>query len=139
MDEPSDIKWENLEVTSIEKTGRKIIVYLILLLTMFITFIIIVLTNIVKQGTPSNCTSETITYLEALNNSSKVSCYCKDRSFYEIQNDKVLKEFCWDTYVTLIYYFMFTVIISLVIILVNMVLKTIIIKLGRFMRYSTNT
>ena len=39
IDEPSDIKWENLEVTYTE---------IILLLIMFITFIIIILTNIIK-------------------------------------------------------------------------------------------
>ena len=48
IDEPSDIKWENLEVTYTEKILRKIFVFFILLLTMFITFIIIILTNITK-------------------------------------------------------------------------------------------
>ena len=55
VDEPSNIKWENLDVTTGEKCRRLTCVYLLVLAFMLITFAIIIIANIVKPVNNENC------------------------------------------------------------------------------------
>jgi hypothetical protein len=58
VDNPSNIKWENLEVKLTEKAWRLAIVFFIVFLLMIITFIIIFVANIVKPPNPDKCPKE---------------------------------------------------------------------------------
>ena len=55
VDNPSNIKWENLEVRSGEKACRLCLVFLAVFCLMIITFVIIFVANIVKPPNPDKC------------------------------------------------------------------------------------
>ena len=48
LDEPSNIKWENLDVGGVERVMRKCCMGLVLLAVMLFTFAIIIVANLVK-------------------------------------------------------------------------------------------
>ena len=88
-DEPSNIKWENLEMETSETILRRICVFFTLFITMLLTFIIVIIANIVKPTEPDNCPSEDISYSDAKDSNSTLikDCFCKERSLSEISGN----------------------------------------------------
>lgn len=52
VDNPSNIKWENLEVTTFQRMWRSLVVYFVIFLLMIITFMIVFGVNVVSKYTP---------------------------------------------------------------------------------------
>ena len=52
VDEPSNIKWENLETSNEERFLRGFCTIILLLITMILTILIIIVANIIKPTNP---------------------------------------------------------------------------------------
>lgn len=80
MDEPSNIKWENLDATGGERCARLTCVFFSVLCVMLLTFTVIFVANIVKPSNSTNCPSDT-TYTfeeaEAANDKDVTTCFCR--------------------------------------------------------------
>lgn len=79
VDEPSNIKWENLDVSTSERIGRVCVVLFLVLIVMLLTFIIIFVANIVKPSSSTYCPATTYSYSEAKDSNDKTikTCFCK--------------------------------------------------------------
>jgi DMSO/TMAO reductase YedYZ molybdopterin-dependent catalytic subunit len=55
VDEPSNIRWENLSLTTEERIFRGVCVALLLLLTMLLTFALLLVANIVRPADATSC------------------------------------------------------------------------------------
>ena len=114
---------------------------LTLLVTMIFTFCMIMIANIVKPTNPQRCPLESVTFQQAQETSDQeiIDCYCKDYSFTEILGDNEKKDLCWQTYLQLSYTYLLIALTGMVVVIVNWLLKLIIMRLARFMRYATFT
>lgn len=101
VDEPSNIKWENLDVSTGEKCWRMCVVIIAVIGIMLATFFIIFVANIVKPTSSESCPENEFTLVEAqtTSNSFIKDCYCKARSLSELKNDSTIYELCYDTYI----------------------------------------
>lgn len=62
VDNPSNINWENLEVTSSNRFLRILIIGFFVFCLMIITFFIVFAVNIVSKYSPENCPNRDYTY-----------------------------------------------------------------------------
>ncbi|KAL4463408.1 hypothetical protein ABPG72_017129 [Tetrahymena utriculariae] len=142
VDEPSNIKWENLDVKSGNRFFRAIIVFLIILCVMLMTLSTLIVANVAqpKQQT-SFCPSNKYTYEQAkqINTSQSQYCYCTTVSIKEMLSNSQIENYCWNTYLSYVEVQALTIATSSAIVIVNAILVGIIKKLSNFLRFPNVT
>jgi len=142
VDNPSNIKWENLDASTTERFFRFICVILILLATMILTLAIVFIANVVKPTTNQECPIFDITRSEATDPDASeyiVNCYCLKQSIDKIYSDSELNSLCSDTLVDYFLTIGFSIGTALTVIIVNSLLKAVIQALSSFSRYKNLT
>lgn len=79
VDEPSNIKWENLDATGLERCFRLTVVFFAVLLVMLLTFAVIFIANIVKPSNNTTCPSDDYSFADAkaANDKDVTTCFCR--------------------------------------------------------------
>ncbi|EGR34853.1 hypothetical protein IMG5_000810 [Ichthyophthirius multifiliis] len=125
-DEPSNILWENIEVSK----SRNFISTLTSILLMFCTFGIILIANIAQPQKKYNC--------KQILNMTK-ECQCQNYSYSNIMENNQIKEMCYDILVQYYTVQALNIIMGIIIWVINLVNQIIIIKLVKFNKYKTVT
>lgn len=102
--EPSNINWENLEISCCERFMRQIVAIILACVILIISIVIIYLLRSVDDGLPSDSdcilnyhvdSSKTLTEAQSIYTSDNEKyCYCKDSSIETIISDSSLRDFC---------------------------------------------
>lgn len=146
--EPSDIIWENLEISHCKRVLRRILGVIITIAIMFASISIVYTLKSYKTSIidTQDCKSLNIDGNLSVedadskyNLKSEIYCYCEQQNFYDLGKNSKKFEFCQD-------YFMASSLIALSkfmgsagVIIINLVLKVILTKLSVFERTSTET
>ncbi|KAL4509992.1 hypothetical protein ABPG72_010185 [Tetrahymena utriculariae] len=138
-DEPSNILWENLEVSSFNRFLRTLVVIILVIIVMIITFAVIIIANIATPQNSDDCPQQTISFSDASKSSLYTQCYCTSVSFSQMTSDSSLQNLCWDVWVKYATTYALTIVTGLVVLIVNFLLRLTIQALGKFNRYKTIT
>ena len=146
--EPSDIIWENLEVSHCKRVQRRILAVLITIAIMLASITIVYTLKTYTSTVPNNNSCKELNILGNLalseakslySNKTEIFCYCKQQSLYEFVSNTDVSYFCED-------YLSQESIIALSkfmgsagVIIINLILKVILTKLSAFERTSTET
>ncbi|CAD8057214.1 unnamed protein product [Paramecium sonneborni] len=145
VDNPSNINWENLEVSSSNRFLRQIIVGLAVFCLMIITFFIVFAINVVSKYSPEDCEIRDYTYENTqkwINQASTASdksqiqqCFCMNLSLTTLYADYF--DYCYD----IIYQYTgiqaLQIASAFVILIVNSLLQLLIKSIVKFERYQS--
>ena len=145
--EPSNILWENLEVTKCQRAIRKVFIALTTCIIMAASIAIVYYIKTIDDDLPTEreCSQEitenaNLDYAKAnYQETTQNYCWCKQQSWTDLLSDEDINDFCEDyvekaTLSTAIKY-----VGSIVVIVINFVLKIILRALSRFERVSSKT
>lgn len=146
--EPSDILWENLEISHFKRIQRRFIGFLltipIILLSIAIVFALKSYSAGLQQA--GDCQklniSGNLSVSEAKSlykNTEEIDCYCKQQNIYQIANNEDIPDFCSDYLKKQTLLSVTRFLGSSGVIFINLILKYIMSKLSAFERTSTES
>jgi len=146
VEEPSNIKWENLDVGKLEFNFRRLIVYICLVFVMAISFILLMVgAAVAKSDVGSKCDKypdildRDLQSLINQSNNDKLECYCSAQGLNALKKEnKLLFKTC-QSHISLDV-FMPQIIAfggSFLITIVNMIVKSLIKKFADFSRFKS--
>ena len=144
-DHPDNIKWENLEISKINKFLRTVMISILSIVIMFASFIFIFMLNIANSQTAhsgSTCSDRSVKIDEIYATSTESStynqlryCYCNDQSLVSLISNQEVKTICSDYLQGLYFNLGFSIVGGMVISFTNFVLRKLLSLFVTFQRY----
>ncbi len=139
VDEPSNIKWENQDVSSFEFYCRKFIVVLAITALMCFSALFLLVANslvVTRECADVEYTEDSLQTVLATKDNGVLVCFCLQMGASALNKDgikQVCKEYLLDSYMPIVMTFLASFVIQIVNNLVNISLY----RLGNFARYKT--
>ena len=144
--EPSDIKWENVDVSFWERLWRGLVVYAVIVVLMVVSFVVLYAIKNYQDSMPSAAECRLVdtaayspTSLPPTTDDQVVNCFCQRQSYSDLLNDQTLNDFCTDYIRTAAIGAFLTFLVSLFVATVNVFLRLTMKGLSRFARYANVT
>ena len=144
--EPSDIKWENVDVSFWERLWRGLVVYALIIVLMIVAFCVLYGIKNYQDTMPSSeecrdvdTASYSATSLPPTSSDLVVNCFCQRQTYSDLINDSTLNDFCSDYIRTATIAAFLTFLVSLFVATVNVFLRLTMKGLSRFARYENVT
>jgi hypothetical protein len=146
--EPSDILWENLEISHFNRLKRRFLGFLMTLPVIFASIVIVYTLKSYSAGLPltKDCKklkiSGNLSASEAKNSyqtPNELFCFCKQQNFIKFAENSDIADLCQDYLKKQSLLSLYRFLGSAGVIFINLVLKFIMAKLSAFERTSTET
>ncbi|EGR28597.1 hypothetical protein IMG5_172090 [Ichthyophthirius multifiliis] len=144
-DLPSNIKWENLDIQKsikiyidVRYIKRQIVAFFTILIVMSLTIFIVIVANIVRPENPE-CVIVNMNFeqVQKQNDTTITKCFCIQQDITDIAQDTSLRNFCWNQYTQHLFTMALIILSSFIIIFVNILLRIIVKKLSKYLRFPT--
>lgn len=146
--EPSDILWENLEISHFQRVRRRFLGFLITIPVIIASIAIVFTLKSYSAGLPQtgDCQKLDVSGNLSPNEAGKlyketkeIFCYCKQQNIYKFADDQDVSEFCKDYLQKQTLLNTIRFLGSSGVIFINLILKFIMAKLSAFERTSTES
>lgn len=139
--DPTEIIWENLEVSNREIWWRYLIVFFIVFVVLFLGAAAIYILRIYKDTIDNTDSWENMQANSINKNSSNhdKKCYCSEKTFTMIFTEKDFGEIWNDYFDTIILKQLIIIAISMLLFIINEIIELIFVRLTAFVKYKYRT